>query len=81
MPILGIYTSKFVNLECIQEVDISFALGKVGVQPNSKSTAYGWGEPSRTLVSWRQGFGHPTRNKFMGWFAQIMAYRLNHMIY
>jgi hypothetical protein len=31
----------------------------------------GWGEPTRTLVSWRQGFRHPTRNECMGWFAQI----------
>ena len=32
----------------------------------------GWDEPIRTLVPLRQGFmRHPTRNKCMGWFAQI----------
>ena len=31
----------------------------------------GWGEPTRTLVPWRQGFRHSTRNECMGWFAQI----------
>jgi hypothetical protein len=30
-----------------------------------------WGEPTYTLVSWMQGFRHPTRNEYMGWFAQI----------
>ena len=30
----------------------------------------GWGETTRTLVPWRQGFRHPTRNECMGWFAQ-----------
>ena len=37
-----------------------------------KTLDLGWGEPTRTLVSWRQGFRHPTRNKCMGWFAQIL---------
>src|ERR1700738_5298884 len=32
----------------------------------------GWGEPTRTLVPWRQGFRHPTRNECMGRFAQIL---------
>ena len=32
----------------------------------------GWGEPTHTLVPWRQGFRHPTRNEIMGWFAQII---------
>ena len=31
------------------------------------------GEPTRTMVPWRQGFRHPTRNKCMGWFAQILG--------
>ena len=31
----------------------------------------GWGETTRTLVPWRGGFRHPTRNECMGWFAQI----------
>ena len=31
----------------------------------------GRGEPTRTMVPWRQGFRHPTRNERMGWFAQI----------
>ena len=31
----------------------------------------GWDKPTCTLVSWKQGFRHPTRNKCMGWFAQI----------
>ena len=30
-----------------------------------------WGETTRTLVPWRQGFRHPTRNECMGYFAQI----------
>jgi hypothetical protein len=37
---------------------------------------HGWGEPTRTLVPWRQGFRHPKRNECMGWFAQIQ----NHLI-
>jgi hypothetical protein len=32
-----------------------------------------WGEPTYTLVSWMQGFRHPTRNEYMGWFAQIQV--------
>ena len=32
----------------------------------------GWEEPTRTLVPWRQGFRHPTRNECMGGFAQIV---------
>ena len=31
----------------------------------------GWGKPTHTMVPWRQGFRHPTRNECMGWFAQI----------
>ena len=30
-----------------------------------------WGEPTRTLVSWRQGFRHSTRSECMGWLARI----------
>jgi hypothetical protein len=30
-----------------------------------------WGEPIRTLVSWRQGFRHPLGKVCMGWFVQI----------
>ena len=33
---------------------------------------HGWGEPTLTLVPWRQGFRHPTRNECMGGFAQIL---------
>ena len=31
----------------------------------------GWGEPTLTLVPWRQGFRHPRRKECMGGFAQI----------
>ena len=31
----------------------------------------GWGETTCTLVPWRQGFKHPTRNECMGSFVQI----------
>ena len=31
----------------------------------------GWGEPTRIMVPWKQGFRHPTRNECMGWFTQI----------
>ena len=31
----------------------------------------GWSEPTCTLVLWRQGLRHPTRNECVGWFAQI----------
>ena len=31
----------------------------------------GQSEPTRTLISWKQGFRHPTRNEYMDWFAQI----------
>ena len=30
------------------------------------------GEPTCTLVHWRQGFRHPTGHECMGWFAQII---------
>ena len=33
-----------------------------------------WGEPTCTLVPWRQGFRHPTRNECMGLFAQIQGF-------
>ena len=36
---------------------------------------WNWGEPTRTLVPWRQGFGHPIRNQCTGWFAQIQWWR------
>ena len=29
------------------------------------------GETTRTLIIWRQGLRHLTRNVYMGWFAQI----------
>ena len=32
----------------------------------------GLGETTRTLVPWRQGFRHLTRNECMGWFAQTL---------
>ena len=31
----------------------------------------GWDKTTGTLVPWRQGFRHPTRNEYMGWFARI----------
>ena len=37
----------------------------------------GWGEPTCTLVPWRQGFRHPTKNECMGWFAQIVVLMCN----
>ena len=47
-------------------------LGIIGHNPSvSKPNQLGWGEPTRILVPWRQGFRHPTRNECMGWFAQI----------
>ena len=36
-----------------------------------KSGLKGWDETTCILVSWRQGFRHPTRNECMSWFAQI----------
>ena len=30
----------------------------------------GWGETTRTLDPWKQGFLHPTWNEYMGWFAR-----------
>ena len=27
---------------------------------------YGWGKTNHTLVSWRQGCSHPTKNQFIG---------------
>ena len=38
--------------------------------------AQGWGEPTRIMVPWRQGFRHPTKNKCMGWFTRIHAQRV-----
>ena len=32
----------------------------------------GWGKTTRTMVTWRQRFRHPTRNECMGGFAQIL---------
>ena len=45
----------------------------VGTNKGS-NTSYmlGWGEPIHTLVSWRQGFKHSTKNECMGWFVQII---------
>ena len=37
------------------------------------------GEPTRTLVPWRQGNRHPTRNECMGWFAQILLTQSFHL--
>ena len=39
--------------------------------PSRSPPSFGWGESTRTLVPWRQGFRHPTKNECMGWFAQI----------
>ena len=36
-------------------------------QHSIKSFLQGWGEPTRTLVPWRQGFRHPTRSRAMLW--------------
>jgi hypothetical protein len=33
---------------------------------NEEALRKGWGEPTYTLVSWRQGFRHPARNECMG---------------
>ena len=43
----------------------------------------GWDEPTRMLLPWSQGFGHPTRNECMGWFTQIynqISTRLNFLL-
>jgi hypothetical protein len=37
-----------------------------------RSVQRGWGELTCTLVSWRQGFKHPTRNEYIGWFSEIV---------
>ena len=42
------------------------------LRPNARPCYVGWGETTRTLISWRQGYCHPTRNECMGWYAQIM---------
>ena len=31
----------------------------------------GWGETTRTLISWRQGFRHPSRNECLGWLPKL----------
>ena len=37
------------------------------VNPNLKHpSSIGWGKPTCTLVPWRQGFRHPTKNECMG---------------
>ena len=36
------------------------------------STSKSWGKPTRTMIPWRQGFRHPTRNKCMGWFPKSL---------
>ena len=41
---------------------------------------HGWGETTHTLLPWRQGFRHPTRNKCMGRFTQIIPYSLEFII-
>ena len=41
---------------------------------------HGWGETTRALLPWRQGFRHPTRNKCMGRFAQIIPYSLEFIV-
>ena len=48
-------------------------LGKLWVNIMSLTMLQeGWGEPPYTLVPWRQGFKHPTRNECIGWFAHIL---------
>jgi hypothetical protein len=34
----------------------------------------GWGKTTRTLVPWRHGGSHPTRNQCMGQFALPVGY-------
>ena len=41
--------------------------------PKSPPWWAGSGEPTRTMVPWRQGFRHPTKSEFMGWFTQILV--------
>ena len=36
------------------------------------STSKSWGKLTRTMIPWRQGFRHPTRNKCMGWFPKSL---------
>ena len=48
-------------------------LGKLWVNIMSLTMLQeGWGEPPYTLVLWRQGFKHPTRNECIGWFTHIL---------
>ena len=42
-------------------------------KPKTYPLGGGWGERTRTLVPWRQGFKHPTRNECMCWFALILG--------
>ena len=53
----------------VLECPLCIFIKKIGMFPISKC---GWAKPTRTMVPWRQGFRHPTRNECMGWFAQIL---------
>ena len=41
------------------------AHGEVALSKLNLALWEGWGKPARTLVSWRQGFKHPTKNECM----------------
>ena len=49
-----------------------FLCGGVTHPRGSPSLSKGWGDTTCTLIPWRQGFRHSTRNECMGWFAQIL---------
>jgi hypothetical protein len=70
--------------ECVQEKVqlkgfICLKLLQIGpmfldCEPQSKTSLINrLGKPTCTLVPWRQGFKHPTKNECMGWFAQISS--------
>ena len=52
-------------------IPFNFAINFILFYFNPPPPIKGWGEPTCTLVPWRQGFRHPTRNECMGWYAQI----------
>ena len=66
----GKYVDKILGLEFCLNCDLS-GLHYTQEFKLPSPTNIGWGEPTYTLVSWMQGFRHPTRNECMGWFARI----------
>ena len=67
-----IFVVFFLSEHEVHSIDFSKPMDNFPEVLNMLPVHLGWGEPTRTLVLWRQGFRHSTRNECLGWFAQIV---------